>query len=190
MLETEVAPPPDETALPEAEPAEDAASADAVETKAEPAAGYSFPEGYEVDPTQLAGFEAWVEETGVAPDRAQALIDLYLQGQEGQRRQALEARVAELQGWEEAARQDAVTGGADFDAKLSVARSALERYGDQELRAFLDETGVGSHPALLRLFYRVGQAAADDRFIPPGNGTAALSPEARARRLYDKTYKE
>ncbi|GAB5471747.1 MAG: hypothetical protein Kilf2KO_47770 [Rhodospirillales bacterium] len=193
MPETDLAPPPDQPeeradAAPEA-PEESAPETEAPSGETE-AAGFSFPEGFAVDEAQLSGFQDWVAANAVEPSQAQALIDLYLQGQEKQRQEALDARVAEVGDWEARARSDAVTGGPDFERKLAVARGALDRFGDPGLRDLLDASGLGSHPDVLRWMYRVGQATADDRFIPPGSGSAPLSPEARARRLYDNTYKD
>ncbi len=150
----------------------------------------SFPDDFEVNQQDFSAFKDWAGRNKVGQEEAQTLIDLFVRSQDSQLQRTLEAKQAEVQGWEEAARSDRELAGPDFDRKLAVARTAIDRFGDQELKDFLDYSGIGSHPALVRWMLRVGQATADDRFIPPGGGSGPLTPEARARRLYDNTYKD
>ena len=57
----------------------------------------------------------------------------------------------------------------------------MARFGDAELQAFLDETGIGSAPALVRAFAKAGKAGAEDTFgrvDPPG------APRSIANKFY------
>ncbi len=151
---------------------------------------YQFPEDFAVDNERLSAFHGVVEQYGVPLEGAQALLDLFVDNQAQQNKSQRDQLVQQVQTWEQQVKSDKLVGGADYERKLAVARAAVERYGDQGLRDYLDATGAGSHPDVVRWMYRVGQATADDRFLPPGSGAGPLSPEARARRLYDKTYKD
>jgi len=177
MPEPEV--PASEGAAPQREPEEGTAPA-----------GFAFPEGFEVDEAAVADFGAWAERAGVGEAPAQELVDLYVRTRQQEAESQRQAQVAQLQDWERQVKTDRELGGADLERKLAVARAPLERFADPELRDLLDATGLGSHPGVVRLFYRLGQALGGERFIPPGEGAGPTTPEARARRLYDKTYKE
>ncbi len=176
----------------EARPPEDAPGAGIEQEAEKPESldALSFPDDFEVDQANLSEFKDWAGRNKVGTGEAQALIDLFIRSQDGQHQRNLEAQRAEVQGWEEKARADQDLGGPDFERKLAVAQTAIDRFGDKELRDFLDFSGIGSHPAVVRWMLRVGEATADDRFIPPGRASGPLSPEARARRLYDNTYKD
>ena len=67
-----------------------------------------------------------------------------------------------------------------------MARKAVEQFGTPELRTLLDESGLGSHPEVVRFFYRAGKAIGDDNFVaagrtaPPGGS----SEQKHAATLY------
>lgn len=48
--------------------------------------------------------------------------------------------------------------GPAFDQTLADARSVVKRYGDAELAAALNETGLGDHPAVVRFVAKVAAA--------------------------------
>lgn len=61
--------------------------------------------------------------------------------------------------WVTEAKADSViagTRGGMFDANLKTARGVIERFGSDELSDFLDESGLGDNPELIRLLVRVG----------------------------------
>ncbi len=68
--------------------------------------------------------------------------------------------------WAEATEADPLLAPKLAD-NLVTARKALDRFGDRELYHFLDDSGLANHPAVVRLFTRVGEATAADRFIRP-----------------------
>lgn len=199
---TEQAPPPDpkvSASAPQAEgsppaspPADQQASKEEAEQGAEGQAlpDYHFPDDFAVDQGQLSAFQSVADEHGVTREAAQAFLDLFVKQQTGQGKAALDHQIQTIQDWENQAKNDELVGGRDFERKLAVARTAVDRFGDQGLRDYLDESGIGSNPHVVRWMYRAGQFAADDRYIQPGSAAGPLSPEARARRLYDNTYKD
>ncbi len=77
-----------------------------------------------------------------------------------------EGERARERGWAEATRKDPLLG-PNLADNLVTARQALDRFGDRDLYRFLDDSGLANHPAVIRMFYRVGEATADDRFIRP-----------------------
>ncbi len=151
---------------------------------------YRFPENFQVDQGNLSEFQAVADKHQLSPEAAQELLDLYVDKHGGEHRDAHELLIQNVQRWEAETKADELVGGPEFERKLGVARTALDRFGDQGLRDYLDSSGIGSNPHVVRWMYRIGQFAADDRYIQPGSGAGPLSPEARARRLYDNTYKD
>ncbi len=69
-------------------------------------------------------------------------------------------------GWAEATKKDPLLAPKLAD-NLVTARRALDRFGDRDLYCFLDDSGLANHPAVIRMFYRVGEATAEDRFNRP-----------------------
>lgn len=57
--------------------------------------------------------------------------------------------------WVEAVRSEH---GAAFDQTLTDARGVLAQFGDADLKAALNESGLGSHPAVVRFVAKVAKA--------------------------------
>ncbi len=76
--------------------------------------------------------------------------------------------------WAEATEADPLLAPKLAD-NLVTARKALDRFGDRELYHFLDDSGLANHPAVIRLFTRVGEATGEDRFVRLDSTGLALS---------------
>jgi len=63
------------------------------------------------------------------------------------------------QDWVDQAKSDTEYGGKNFDANIKTAKTGLKRFGSPRLHRILDETGLGSHPEMIRLFWKLGQLA-------------------------------
>ena len=89
-----------------------------------------------------------------------AIFQNHVDGME-KRRRALVAH------WAEQARLDPEFGRNALPAALHTARQAVDRFGGDRLKQALDETGAGSHPEIIRAFWKVGKATADQRSAGP-----------------------
>jgi hypothetical protein len=122
----------------------------------------------------------------LAPEAAQAVVDVLPKGLEAAQavfQQSLEQQHAEqIKAWEAAARADPEMGGAKFDATLADAQTALGRFGDDDLRAVLSSTGIGSHPAVIRLFARINKEISEGGHVAGGQTPAA--PKSVAESWY------
>lgn len=67
-----------------------------------------------------------------------------------------------MDAWEAAARTDREIGGERLEGSIADAREALDRHGTPELRELLDDSGLGSHPEILRLLARVARTTRRD----------------------------
>ncbi len=143
---------------------------------------FKAPEGTEYDPEVLEAFSGAARKGGLSQDAAQKLID--------EMAPALAARqVDQVQAihheWLETSSADKEFGGEKLKENLGVARKALDSFGTPELRTLLDETGLGNHPEVIRVLYRVGKAISEEKFVGGSpRGTGAANP---ASVLYDKT---
>ena len=77
--------------------------------------------------------------------------------------------------------------GEAFDDKVAYAKDAITRFGRDELKAALNETGLGNHPAMVRAFSKVGQMIAQDEVIGGGgNQSFRLSPNEALEQIAEK----
>ena len=55
--------------------------------------------------------------------------------------------------------------GQQYDQAMGNARVVMQQYGDPEFRAYLDESGMGNDPRLIRIFARIGKDISGDTML-------------------------
>jgi hypothetical protein len=73
-------------------------------------------------------------------------------------------------------------GGATVKEVQQVAAAALDRVAPAEFREFLDETGLGQHPAMVAFAYRVGKLISEDKAFE--GGSQAPQPKSTEAKFY------
>lgn len=115
-----------------------------------------------------AGLSEWqakkLFEAGVKPR-----IETWQQSRTDQDNQRQEAVRALQREW----------GGA-YDANVNAAKVALNEYADEDFRGYLDQTGLGNHPKMLRAFAKIGQQMMGDRRLQGGDGGPATPADLDA----------
>lgn len=150
-------------------------AAAALEFKAE------LPEGMEDYQADAEAFSkdatAWLKDNpNPSPSDVLKWAVEWQAGQVGDQAKALSNEFeSQVEGWETAAKSDSEIGGDDHDAKVAVAKTALEKWGTPELTKLLTESGFGSHPEILRWAYRAGQALKDAPVETTRDGAAKKS---------------
>ena len=76
---------------------------------------------------------------------------------------AADAHVTLVQSWADAVKADKVLGGDNLTASSVIARKAID-LGPPELKALLNSTGLGNHPAVFKWAHAVGKALSEDSF--------------------------
>lgn len=164
--------------------AADGGNSDGDQAKADSATPdkYEFkaPDGREFDAQVLEQFSEVAKELKLSQDDAQKMIDKIAPAlAEKQQRVMAEAR----QNWVESVKTDKEFGGEKLGENIGVAKKALDAFGTPELRALLNESGLGDHPEIIRAFYRAGKAISEDGRIVTG-GKPQGKPEDPAKRLF------
>ncbi|HAS1739594.1 peptidase [Enterobacter hormaechei] len=127
-------------------------------------------EGQELDAAALEQFEPIARELNLTNEQAQKMVDLYgTKIMPMVQKQQAEAWQKQTEGWAETVKADKEIGGDKLTANLSAAQRALEQFGDPELKEYLDSTGLGNHPALVKAFIKVGKAMSEDKVVTGGH---------------------
>lgn len=92
-----------------------------------------------------------------------------------------ETHKATVEGWAKDAENDPEIGGKAFKESLQTAQDVLRQYGTPEFTEFLNDTGLGNHPEMIRLLSKVGKLVGEDS-TPQGD--APLSEKARADLIF------
>ncbi len=166
------------------EQATESQSAEGGEAKGKEAEGapeaYEFkaPDGQEFDAGFVGEFSEVAKELNLPQEAAQKMLDRIAPALANKQAAAIERVKNE---WAEASKADKDFGGDKLTETLSLAKKALDQFGSPELRTFLNQSGLGNHPEIIRAFYRAGKAISEDRVVTGQGGAAAQND---ARKLY------
>lgn len=116
---------------------------------------------------------------GLTPQQVQGLIDFYAghqaQGYDAATRSRLEAQGKAT----EALKSE---WGASYEPKLAQAARAARYFGGEALVGFLNETGLGDHPELVRAFARAGALLSEDTLKGGSSLETSLPPDEAMRK--------
>lgn len=123
---------------------------------------FQAPEGREFDPEVLAEYSDVARELNMSQESAQKMLDRIAPVLAAKQEKAIEHARNE---WSEGSKADKEFGGEKLQENLSVAKKALDAFGTPELKTLLNESGLGNHPEIIRVFYRAGKAISEDNFV-------------------------
>ncbi|MBT1907227.1 peptidase [Enterobacter kobei] len=127
-------------------------------------------EGQELDTAALEQFEPIARELNLSNEQAQKMVDLY-----GTKilpmvqQQQAEAWQKTTEQWAADVKADKEIGGDKLTANLSAAQRAMDLFGSHALKEYLEGTGLGNHPELVKTFIKIGKAMSEDGMVDGSN---------------------
>lgn len=123
-------------------------------------------EGQELDTAALEQFEPIARELNLTNEQAQKMVDLYgTKIMPMVQQQQAEAWQKTTEQWAADVKADKEIGGDKLTGNLSAAQRALAQFGNPELKEYLEVTGLGNHPELVKAFVKVGKAMSEDGMV-------------------------
>lgn len=123
-------------------------------------------EGQELDSAALEQFEPIAREMNLTNEQAQKMVDLYgTKIMPMVQQQQAEAWQKTTEQWAADVKADKEIGGDKLTGNLSAAQRALAQFGTPELKEYLEGTGLGNHPELVKAFVKVGKAMSEDGMV-------------------------
>lgn len=121
---------------------------------------FEFTSGVQVDEQALASFRDVAFEQGVSQQQAASIANLYANLVEQQAAGEQDMLEESEAGWLKELRKE-----RNYAKTVASARLTMERFGTPELNDLLNETRLGSHPALVRFVAKIGQELGEPLFI-------------------------
>lgn len=122
---------------------------------------FAMPEGVELDTTARDEFSAVAKELKLDQATAQKVADVGIKMAQRQKEVFETTKAA----WAEQSRTDKEIGGDKFDQNMAVALKTLNAFGSPELKDVLNASGLGNHPAVIKLLVKAGKAISEDGFV-------------------------
>jgi hypothetical protein len=137
-----------------------------------------------MDPGLMDRFTAHAKELNLPADKAQALVSMGAEAVAAQMNALKEADAARRAEWADQATADKEFGGPKLAENLATAKLAVKELAP-ELAGFLDETGLGNHPEMIRFALKAGKLLKADGYVqgranPDGGGDANRPMDAGA----------
>ncbi len=130
---------------------------------------FTAAEGVELDTEAMKDFEPVARDLNLTNEQAQKLVDAYPKILSGVQQRQAEAWQKQTEGWAETVKADKEIGGDKLTANLSAAQRALDQFGTPELKEYLNSTGLGNHPDLVKTFVKIGKAMSEDGMVDGSN---------------------
>ena len=130
---------------------------------------FQAAEGVELDTEALKEFEPVAREMNLTNEQAQKLVDVYPKILAGVQQRQVEAWQQTTEQWAADVKADKEIGGDKLPSNLSAAQRALDQFGTPELKTYLNDTGLGNHPDLVKAFVKIGKAMSEDKVLSGGH---------------------
>lgn len=153
-----------------------------------------LPEGTEIDKDALAAVTPVAKEIGLSNEGLSKIAAVYaekvLPHVADQLNDTLQRDIAATHAqWAneavELVKTDEVFGGKQLSEVQQVSAKAIDRFAGPEFRTFLEETGLGNHPAMLKFAFLAGSAISEDTTFERGG--PAAKPKSRTEKYYGST---
>lgn len=145
---------------------------------------FTMPEGMQLDKQVADAYSPVFKELNLSNDKAQKLVDTYVQAQTDAQKAQVEAWQQMQVNWVSEAKADKEIGGGNWDATVDKANAVIRTFGNDGLVEALSTFALGNHPEMIRFCARIGDAVGEDALTAPAAAAAAISVEER---LYGKT---
>lgn len=145
---------------------------------------FAMPDDFDASQLKVDDIKAFAKDLGLDPvadkDKAQKILDRVIQQRKDFDTNEAKTKADVLAKWAEDAQNDKEIGGDKFDATLGAARAFLS---NTELVApafkdFLETTGLGNHPEMIRMVARIAPHFASDTPVTGGGGNPKSDPLA------------
>ncbi|EPI5311196.1 peptidase [Proteus mirabilis] len=129
-------------------------------------------EGQELDKGALEVFEPIARELNLNNEQAQKLVDAYgSKIMPAIQKQINDSWQKQREQWVKTVKADEELGSNE---SIGAAQKAMDKFGSPELKQYLEESGLGDHPELIRIFASVGKAMSEDGLVT-GNSNGSKS---------------
>ena len=159
-----------------------------------------LPEGYEYDTELGKSFAEILNDSNLSrKELGQKLFDLYhtqsvkviegLKAAEAEKSKTFEAELArEKADWFKQCQGDSEYGGQNWEASQSVIDRGCKLLATPEAVSLMQRYNLNTHPEIVRMFYRAGKLAGEDKSQIAGNGSGKSADPAMA--IFGESLKE
>jgi len=130
-----------------------------------------LPENSQLDASAVERIASFAKERGLTKDQAQELLSIESDAVSKFAEAQAEQVNLKVESWKADVKQDKELGGEAYEKNVELAKRVVERFATEDFKKALNETGLGNHPELVRIFFKIGKSMAEDQLVIPGSQT-------------------
>ena len=127
---------------------------------------FTMPEGVTASPELLTEFKGAAKELGLSQEQAQKLVDLQAKFVLASAKEQQEQFTQLGNEW---AQETKKALGTNFASEMRFAAKARDQFASPELVQLLNDSKLGNHPEVVKLFIAIGKAVSEDGFVSGRN---------------------
>lgn len=130
------------------------------DSKPEPRAPetYELGAGEDVPAETVQAVEQFARANDLTNDQAKAVLAARLEQSQAFQAAQIEAFNAKVDKWADEVKADPDIGGNKLEATIGDAKRAMDHFATDKFRDTLEESGLGSHPEVVRMMAKIGRA--------------------------------
>jgi len=127
---------------------------------------YSLPE--ELSPDLASFYKKVSLKAGLTQEQAKTIVDSFIELDREENGKISSSTEQQLVDWQNELKAEF---GSALNQRVDIARRGLNAFGDESLKQLLKDTGLHQHPAMVKLFAKVGKELLEDSFIEADKAT-------------------
>lgn len=140
-----------------------------------------LPEGMQMDTDLGVAFRQLAHKAGLSQKQAKQLFDFYNNQMVTRYSATIKAREKALDDASKALKEE---WGTQYDTNMEIVKRAYSKFGNENFTKFLDESGVGNNPVVIKTFLEIGKAVLDDIII---DGKPSQNTRKKGEIIYDNS---
>ena len=141
-----------------------------------------------LNPDDLVKLKAQALKDGLTTEQAQALLDTSESSIKSYVAREIEKTKQQAPKWVDELKADKQYGGEKFNETIENAKRVIEKYAEPDFKKFLNDSGLGNHPMIVKAFAKIGMSFGEDHW-KDGSAIVPKRVVSPAERMYDKTPK-
>ena len=128
----------------------------------------TLPEDSLLDESRVEETLAFAKEQKLSNTQAQAILDRESNAVAAHVQAQKEQSDVKIESWVEDLKIDKEFGGEKFTQTSEQAHRVMKRFANPEFMTYLNESGLGNYPDLVKTFARIGKVMSEDQLVLPG----------------------
>ena len=120
----------------------------------------ALPDGLEYDEGFETAYKDLAFKAGLTSQQAKAIFDGYHEYIQTKSSSEGENAAAQSAEWVNSLKKEF---GKAYDERVELASRAVDTYGDGQLKEWLEQSGMGNNPMMVKLFAKIGEGIAEGR---------------------------